>query len=282
MGRPDRHARGALRRRRVGRRQRRGSRHARRARPARRVLHQRQHGAGEGRRALAPHQLPAELPQPPRRPLRRDRVHVPAVPHVRVVHDAQRLADAVPDPLRDDPRRGHDPRRPPNAGARRASYCLPAVWARILEHDRSAYDLSSVRECDTGTSATPPELLAAIKDAFPDTITRVYYGSTECGPAALLGDADLARKPGSGRPPTADGLAPPLRRRRGVRAQPLPHGRLLRAAGGDRRCPAADGARRARLVLHGRPRRDRRRGLPVDRRSRPRRAAQRRRDRRAR
>jgi fatty-acyl-CoA synthase len=76
-------------------------------------------------------------------------------------------------------------------------YCLPAVWSRVLEHDRRDYDLRSVRECDTGTSATPPELLAAIKDAFPGTVTRVYYGSTEAGPATLLPDADLARKPGS-------------------------------------------------------------------------------------
>jgi acyl-CoA synthetase (AMP-forming)/AMP-acid ligase II len=71
------------------------------------------------------------------------------------------------------------------------------VWNRVLEHDRSRFDLSSVRECDTGTSATPPELLAAIKDAFPGTITRIYYGSTEAGPATLLADSDLARKPGS-------------------------------------------------------------------------------------
>jgi fatty-acyl-CoA synthase len=99
----------------------------------------------------------------------------------------------------------------PEAGAllgtaerRRASrlYCIPAVWTRVLEHDRSNYDLSTVREADTGTSATPPELLAAIKDAFPGTVTRVYYGSTEAGPAALLSDSDLARKPGSvGLPP---------------------------------------------------------------------------------
>src|SRR5581483_3446452 len=90
------------------------------------------------------------------------------------------------------------------AERRRASrlYCIPAVWNRVLEHDQSAYDLSTVREADTGTSATPPELLAAIKDAFPGTITRVYYGSTEAGPASLLGDSDLARKPGSvGLPP---------------------------------------------------------------------------------
>ncbi len=76
-------------------------------------------------------------------------------------------------------------------------YCLPAVWARLLEFDRHGYDLGSVRECDTGTSATPPELLAAIKAAFPATVTRIYYGSTEAGPATLLGDADLLRKPGS-------------------------------------------------------------------------------------
>jgi acyl-CoA synthetase (AMP-forming)/AMP-acid ligase II len=85
------------------------------------------------------------------------------------------------------------------AARRRASrlYCLPAVWSRVLEHDRSRFDLRSVRECDTGTSATPPELLAAIKDAFPETVTRIYYGSTEAGPATLLGNADLLRKPGS-------------------------------------------------------------------------------------
>jgi fatty-acyl-CoA synthase len=76
-------------------------------------------------------------------------------------------------------------------------YCLPAVWARVLEHDRGGYDLRTVRECDTGTSATPPDLLAAIKAAFPGTVTRIYYGSTEAGPATLLGDADLLRKPGS-------------------------------------------------------------------------------------
>jgi fatty-acyl-CoA synthase len=76
-------------------------------------------------------------------------------------------------------------------------YCLPAVWSRVLDHDRGRYDLRSLRECDTGTSATPPELLAAIKDAFPGTVTRVYYGSTEAGPATLLGDVDVLRKPGS-------------------------------------------------------------------------------------
>jgi acyl-CoA synthetase (AMP-forming)/AMP-acid ligase II len=81
-------------------------------------------------------------------------------------------------------------------------YCLPAIWARVLEHDRSPYDLHTVREADTGTSATPPELLAAIKAAFRGTVTRVYYGSTEAGPASMLADRDLATRPGSvGLPP---------------------------------------------------------------------------------
>jgi acyl-CoA synthetase (AMP-forming)/AMP-acid ligase II len=82
---------------------------------------------------------------------------------------------------------------------RRASrlYCIPAVWARVLDAGPSAFDLSTLRETDTGTSATPPELVAAIRDAFPDTVTRIYYGSTEAGPGALLPHADVLRKPGS-------------------------------------------------------------------------------------
>jgi fatty-acyl-CoA synthase len=76
-------------------------------------------------------------------------------------------------------------------------YCIPAVWARVLDADRSGYDLSSLREADTGTSATPPELVAAIRDAFPRTVTRVYYGSTEAGPGTVLPHADVLRKPGS-------------------------------------------------------------------------------------
>jgi acyl-CoA synthetase (AMP-forming)/AMP-acid ligase II len=80
-------------------------------------------------------------------------------------------------------------------------YCIPSVWARILEHGIDGYDLGALREADTGTSATPPELITAIKAALPTTVTRVFYGSTEAGPASLLADADLARKPGSiGRP----------------------------------------------------------------------------------
>jgi acyl-CoA synthetase (AMP-forming)/AMP-acid ligase II len=76
-------------------------------------------------------------------------------------------------------------------------YAIPAVWSRILEADRAGCDLSSLRLADTGTSATPPELLEAIKDAFPGTQSRVFYGSTEAGPGTMLEDADLASHPGS-------------------------------------------------------------------------------------
>src|SRR4051794_18457759 len=56
-------------------------------------------------------------------------------------------------------------------------YCIPAVWSRILEHGVASFDLSHLEEADTGTSATPPELLQAIKAALPHTHTRIFYGS---------------------------------------------------------------------------------------------------------
>ena len=83
--------------------------------------------------------------------------------------------------------------------ARRANrlYCIPAIWARVLNADFRGRHLSSLREIDTGTSATPPELIGALKERFPETVTRVYYGSTECGAGTVLPDADILRKPGS-------------------------------------------------------------------------------------
>jgi fatty-acyl-CoA synthase len=76
-------------------------------------------------------------------------------------------------------------------------YLIPAVWARVLEHGVKQHDLSSLAEADTGTSATPPELVAAIRNALPHTETRVFYGSTEAGPGTVLAHVDLARKAGS-------------------------------------------------------------------------------------
>jgi acyl-CoA synthetase (AMP-forming)/AMP-acid ligase II len=86
--------------------------------------------------------------------------------------------------------------------ARRARrlYAIPAVWGRILAElaaHPDIYHLATLREADTGTSATPPELIAGIRKALPHTVTRIMYGSTEAGAAATLGPDDLERKPGS-------------------------------------------------------------------------------------
>ena len=79
--------------------------------------------------------------------------------------------------------------------------CIPAIWRRILDHvaspEGAQRDLSSVRFADTGTSATPIELLEAIEAAVPDATLRVFYGSTEGGPVTGLEHADVHRKPGS-------------------------------------------------------------------------------------
>jgi acyl-CoA synthetase (AMP-forming)/AMP-acid ligase II len=79
-------------------------------------------------------------------------------------------------------------------------YGIPAVWRRVFEYlqtpEGARRDLSSVRSTDTGTSATPPELLDALRAAFPRARVRVFYGSTEAGGVAALEHEDLDRKPG--------------------------------------------------------------------------------------
>lgn len=78
---------------------------------------------------------------------------------------------------------------------------IPAVWQRILDFLASprgaGADLSSMRFCDTGTSATPLALLEAIRAAVPSARVRVFYGSTEAGCVTGLDQEDFAAKPGS-------------------------------------------------------------------------------------
>jgi acyl-CoA synthetase (AMP-forming)/AMP-acid ligase II len=80
-------------------------------------------------------------------------------------------------------------------------YAIPAVWARVLATEPGKWDTSSLVEADTGTSAVPIELVRALKERFPHSVTRIYYGSTECGAGTALADADVLRKPGSVGPP---------------------------------------------------------------------------------
>ena len=81
-------------------------------------------------------------------------------------------------------------------------YCIPAVWARVLETEPGRFDTSSLKEVDTGTSAVPIELVRALKERFPGSRTRIYYGSTEVGSGTTLSDRDVLRKPGSVGPPS--------------------------------------------------------------------------------
>jgi acyl-CoA synthetase (AMP-forming)/AMP-acid ligase II len=80
-------------------------------------------------------------------------------------------------------------------------YCIPAVWRRVLDMDRSAWDLSCVGQADTGTSATTPALLAEIRETFPWTTTTITYGSTEAGLVSRMWPQDVLRKHGSVGPP---------------------------------------------------------------------------------
>jgi acyl-CoA synthetase (AMP-forming)/AMP-acid ligase II len=80
-------------------------------------------------------------------------------------------------------------------------YCIPAVWRRILDLDRSGWDLSSLGQADSGTSATTAKLLTEIHDAFPWTTTTISYGSTEAGLVTRMGPRDVLRKPSSVGPP---------------------------------------------------------------------------------
>jgi fatty-acyl-CoA synthase len=87
-------------------------------------------------------------------------------------------------------------------------YGIPAVWRRVFEHLATAEgarrDLSSIRNADTGTSATPPELLRELRTTFPTARVRVFYGSTEAGGIAALEHDELDAKPGRcGRPSPA-------------------------------------------------------------------------------
>jgi acyl-CoA synthetase (AMP-forming)/AMP-acid ligase II len=76
-------------------------------------------------------------------------------------------------------------------------YAIPAIWKRILTTDRSRYDLSSLRQANTGTSATPLELRTAVSEAFPGATTTIGYGATEAGGLCTLAAEDLFRKAGS-------------------------------------------------------------------------------------
>ncbi len=74
---------------------------------------------------------------------------------------------------------------------------IPAVWRRVVEYDRSGYDLSCLRSAETGTSKVTTDLVAMIREAFPGVAISIAYGSTEGWLVCTMGPADIDRKPGA-------------------------------------------------------------------------------------
>ncbi len=79
--------------------------------------------------------------------------------------------------------------------------CIPALWHRVFDHLDQQPDgsrqLPELRIADTGTSATPVDLLQRIAAIAPRATVRVFYGSTEAGNVCALAHEDIERKPGS-------------------------------------------------------------------------------------
>jgi acyl-CoA synthetase (AMP-forming)/AMP-acid ligase II len=83
----------------------------------------------------------------------------------------------------------------------RTAYCIPAVWQRVIDADRGGYDMSTLRQADSGTSAVTASLLDGIARVFPQATTTLCYGSTEGGLVCLSSPEEARRKPTAvGRP----------------------------------------------------------------------------------
>jgi acyl-CoA synthetase (AMP-forming)/AMP-acid ligase II len=76
----------------------------------------------------------------------------------------------------------------------RSTYCIPAVWQRILDSEKSGYDLTSLKVVDTGTSQVSLSLLDGLAELFPGATTSISYGSTEAHLVCVAGPEDGARR----------------------------------------------------------------------------------------
>ena len=238
LGRADGHARGARRR---GRRRERGRRRhsrTRRARPARHLLHERQHRPVEGRGAVAPRRTAcaASRASSPT-PTARHRLHVPAVPHGGLVDRARSVADPPAAAPRARRRRRHAALRPSPRQRATRLYCIPAVWARDPRARRRP--ATTCRACARPT----PERRRHHPSSSPRSATTLPAHDH----ADLLrldrgraGDAARRTRPRRASPGRSASRSRGVdvrleRRRRGLRAQRVPDGRLLRQSRRDRR-----------------------------------------------
>ena len=83
-----------------------------------------------------------------------------------------------------------------------ATYCIPAVWERLLAEP---VDLGHFRIADTGTSTVSADLVARMREAMPKARTTISYGASEAGQICILEDAEIEAHPGSVGRPLAQG-----------------------------------------------------------------------------
>jgi amino acid adenylation domain-containing protein len=74
---------------------------------------------------------------------------------------------------------------------------MPTIFAMLLEMDRSAFDLSSLRYITSAAAALSPSRIRELQDAFPGVTLYSMYGLTETKRALYLPPDQLASRPGS-------------------------------------------------------------------------------------
>lgn len=74
---------------------------------------------------------------------------------------------------------------------------VPTIFAMLLQMDRSAFDLSSLRYITSAADALSPRHIHEIRDAFPGVALYSMYGLTETKRALYLPPGEIASRPGS-------------------------------------------------------------------------------------
>jgi long-chain acyl-CoA synthetase len=74
---------------------------------------------------------------------------------------------------------------------------VPTIFAVLLDMDRSAFDLSSLRYLTNAADVLSTGYIRELQDAFPDVTLYSMYGLTETARALYLPPGQLASRPGS-------------------------------------------------------------------------------------
>jgi acyl-coenzyme A synthetase/AMP-(fatty) acid ligase len=74
---------------------------------------------------------------------------------------------------------------------------VPTVFATLLQMDRSAFDLTSLRYVTSAADALSPAHISRLQEAFPGVALYSMYGLTETARALYLPPSQLTTRPGS-------------------------------------------------------------------------------------